>query len=73
MLVISIITLLIASLSAFMSFNAQEEVVKVFMGFTAILSLFLTLVFAPWILKLSIAAIPLLLDRLNNWSTQRSS
>jgi hypothetical protein len=42
-------------------------------GFVAVLSLFLTLLMAPWVLKLSIVAVPLLLDRLNNWSTQKSS
>jgi hypothetical protein len=37
-----------------------------------VLSLFLTLIVAPWFLKLSIIVIPLVLDRLNNWSAEQS-
>lgn len=72
MLVLSLVTLLIASVSAFLSLNTQEEVVKVSTGFASVLSLFLTLIVAPWILKLSIVAIPLILDRLNSSSTKQS-
>lgn len=73
MLIISLVILLVASVSAFLSLNSQEEIVKVSTGFVAVLCLFLTLLVAPWLLKLSIVAIPLLLDRLNHWSTQKSS
>ncbi|ACB51694.1 hypothetical protein cce_2344 [Crocosphaera subtropica ATCC 51142] len=72
MLIISLITLAIASVSAFLSFNLKEDVVKVSMGCVAVLSSLLTLLVAPWILKLSIVAIPLVIDRLNNLSTEES-
>ncbi|MDJ0581494.1 riboflavin synthase subunit alpha [Crocosphaera sp.] len=70
MLIISLITLVIASVSAFLSVNLQEDVVKVSMGCVALLSALLTLICAPWVLKLSIIAIPLLIDRLNNLTTE---
>jgi hypothetical protein len=44
------------------------------MGCTATLSTFLTLIVAPWILKLAILAIPILIiDRLNNKATEEST
>ncbi len=72
MLIISLITLAIASVSAFLSLNLKEDVVKVSMGCVAVLSSLLTLIFAPWILKLSIVGIPLVIDRLNNLTTEES-
>ncbi|MDJ0657886.1 MAG: riboflavin synthase subunit alpha [Crocosphaera sp.] len=72
MLIISLITLAIASVSAFLSLNLKEDVVKVSMGCIAVLSSLLTLIFAPWVLKLSIVAIPLVIDRLNNLTTEES-
>ncbi|MGK7963007.1 riboflavin synthase subunit alpha [Crocosphaera sp.] len=73
MLIISLITLAIASVSAFLSFNLKEDVVKAALGCVAVLSSLLTLLFAPWALKLSIVAIPLLLDKLNNRTTEEST
>ncbi|MGB5594716.1 MAG: riboflavin synthase subunit alpha [Crocosphaera sp.] len=70
MLIISLITLAIASVSAFLSLNLREDVVKVSMGCVAVLSSLLTLLVAPWALKLSLVAIPIVLDRLNNPSTE---
>ncbi len=72
MLIISLITLAIASVSAFLSLNLKEDVVKVSMGCIALLSSLLTLIFAPWVLKLSIVAIPLVIDRLNHLTTEES-
>ncbi|WP_107667666.1 riboflavin synthase subunit alpha [Cyanothece sp. BG0011] len=72
MLIISLITLAIASVSAFLSYNLKEDVVKAAMGCVAILASLLTLLFAPWILKLSIIAIPLVIDRLNHLTTEES-
>ncbi|CCQ50096.1 riboflavin synthase subunit alpha [Crocosphaera watsonii WH 8501] len=66
MLIISLITLLIASVSAFLSINSNEDIVKVSMGCVALLCSLITLIVAPWVLKLSIIAIPLVIDRLNN-------
>ncbi|MEL4894028.1 riboflavin synthase subunit alpha [Crocosphaera sp. Alani8] len=72
MLVISLITLAIASVSAFLSISLKEDVVKVSMGCVAVLSSLLTLIFAPWVLKLSIVAIPLVIDRVNRLTTEES-
>lgn len=74
MLMFSLITLTIASVSVFLSFKAKEDVFKVAMGCTATLSTFLTLIVAPWILKLAILAIPILIiDRLNNKAPEEST
>ncbi|MEA5512299.1 riboflavin synthase subunit alpha [Crocosphaera sp. UHCC 0190] len=73
MLTISLITLTIASLSAFLSLNITEDVAKVAMGCIALLSFLLTLLFAPWPLKLSIVAIPLIIDRLNSRTERKSA
>lgn len=74
MLMFSLITLTIASVSAFLGFHAKEDVFKAAMGCTATLSTFLTLIVAPWILKLAILAIPILvIDRLNNKTTEEST
>ncbi|HAC65849.1 MAG TPA: riboflavin synthase subunit alpha [Cyanothece sp. UBA12306] len=74
MLMLSLITLLIASVSAFVSLNVQEEVLKAAMGCSAILSCLLTLVFAPWIIKLAIVAIPIVIvDRLSHRTTEKST
>ena len=71
MLVPSLMTLAIASVAACLSLNTREEVVKVAMGFTSILAIFLTLLFAPWVLKLAIVAVPLTLDRFNSWAAEQ--
>ncbi|WP_013323709.1 hypothetical protein [Gloeothece verrucosa] len=71
MLVLSILSLIIASLAAFLSLNTEEEIVKVASGCTAVLLILLTLLVAPWLLKLVLVAVPLLWDRLNNRSTQK--
>ncbi len=73
MLVPSLMTLAIAALAVCLSLNSKEEVFKVAMGFTAALSLFLTLIFAPWALKLLILAVPLVLDKLNYWSAKKTT
>jgi hypothetical protein len=72
MLVISLITLVVASASAFLSLNIQEEVFKVATSCFAILSFFIALFLAPWTLKLAIFAVPLLIEKLNKWSTESS-
>jgi hypothetical protein len=71
MLVPSLMTLAIASVAACLSINTKEEVFKVAMGFTCVLALFLTLLLAPWVLKLAIAAVPLTLDKFNSWAAEQ--
>ena len=71
MLVPSLMTLAIASVAACLSINTKEEVFKAAMGFTSVLALFLTLLFAPWVLKLAIVAVPLTLDKFNSWAAEQ--
>ncbi len=63
MFIISLITLVVASLSAFVSVNCQEEVIKAAMACLAVLCALITLLIAPWLIKLSLFAIPLLVER----------
>jgi hypothetical protein len=73
MLVFSLITLFIASIAAFLSLSTKEEVFKAAMVCAAAIFMFLTLVLAPWLLKLAIVAVPLAIDRINKWSTEKST
>lgn len=73
MLILSLITLAIASISAFVSLNAKEEVFKVAMAFLAIVSIVLTLILAPWELQLILAAITFAIARFNRCSIEKST
>jgi hypothetical protein len=72
MLVPSLVTLTIATVTAFVSFNTDEEIFRVSMAFASALSTILTLIFAPWLVKLIIVAVPLVLEKLNSWSMESS-
>ncbi|MGK7932658.1 MAG: riboflavin synthase subunit alpha [Microcystaceae cyanobacterium] len=65
MFILSLITLSIASISALLSINSREEIVRVAMGCFALLCVFVTLLIAPWALKLTIIAIPFIWERVN--------
>jgi hypothetical protein len=69
MLVPSLVTFTLATVAALFSINTKEEVFKVSMGFISALSALLTLIFAPLIVKIFIVIVPLVLDKLNYWST----
>lgn len=71
MLVLSLVSLAIATVTTCLSLNSQEEVFKVAMGFTALLFTVLTLFFVPWELKLLVILVPLILERLANQSAER--
>ncbi|MEB3192386.1 MAG: riboflavin synthase subunit alpha [Snowella sp.] len=64
MLVLSLVSLAIASISIFIFLNVQEDVVRPCFAVTAAFALFLTLCLAPWALKLTLVAIPIALERL---------
>ena len=68
MLLLSVVSFGIASVSAFLSLSAQEEVVKVALACIAVFAILFTLIFGPWLLKLSLFAIPLLIERIYNFS-----
>ncbi len=61
MFLFSILTLVISILATMLSITTTEEVFKAAMAATAILSMLLTLIFAPWLLKLTLVIIPLML------------
>jgi hypothetical protein len=64
----SILTLGIAALAMFLSLTTKEEIVKVATAFVAILAAFIALCYTPWVVKLIVISVPLLLDRINSWS-----
>lgn len=71
MLAISLIALAVASISAFLSLNTKEDVFKAATACAAIIFAFLTLILAPWPLKLIIVAVPLIVERINNRSAEK--
>ena len=72
MLVPSLLALGVASAAACVSVNCNDEIVKVAMAFTAVLSLLLTLFFAPWEIKVLVMVVPLAWERLDYWSRAKS-
>lgn len=65
MLVPSLISLAIASLAFCLSVNTTEEVIKVAATVLAGFCVILSLIFAPWMVKLALLAIPFLSQKLN--------
>jgi len=70
MFLISVVSLVIALVSMFFSLSVQEEILKVSLAFTAVFAIFLTLVCAPWSLKLTLVAIPLVIERVYSLSVR---
>lgn len=70
MLNLSLLTLLIAAAALYVSFKIKDDVFKAAMGFTSVTFSLVTLFCAPWILKLSLVAIPLAIASLNSFSTE---
>ncbi|MDB9312183.1 hypothetical protein PN462_03640 [Spirulina sp. CS-785/01] len=60
-----VVSLSVASVAVFLNINAKEEIIKVSAAVIAVISLFLSIFFAPLVIKLLIAAIPLVTDKLN--------
>ena len=60
MLVSLLISLAIATLAIYVSFNARDEIVQIGAAIVAILCLFLSLIFAPTLIKLLIVVALLL-------------
>ncbi len=58
------VSLVISCVAVCFSLNTKEEIVKVATASVAIIGLFLSLLFAPWFVKLAILAIPLFSDKL---------
>ena len=60
-----LITLTIASVAGYIKMTVNEEIEAVFAGLVACLCAFLSLIFAPLLLKLGLLAILLLLPKAN--------
>jgi hypothetical protein len=62
--VLSLITLIAALVSVFLSTNTNEEMVQVSATGLAAFFALLSLIFLPWPLKLTLVILPLLSDRI---------
>lgn len=69
MLVLSLISLLITLGAICLSYIIKDDVFKVAMKFTAVLFGLVTLICAPWLLKLAVTVLPFALG-LNRWSVE---
>ena len=70
MLALSLVTLAVAAIALFISFNIDDDVFKAAIRFTSVAFSLVTLFCAPWILKLSLVAVSLAIASLSSWSTE---
>ena len=70
MLALSLWTSLVAAIALYISSKIQDEVFKTGMKFISLTFTVVTLFCAPWLLKLFVASIPLIIGSLNSWSTE---
>jgi hypothetical protein len=70
MLGLSLGTSLIAAIALYISSKINDDVFKTGMKFTSLTFTVVTLFCAPWLLKLFVASMPLILGSLNSWSTE---
>ena len=65
MLTLSLLTLSVAAIALYISSKISDDVFKAGMRFTSLTFSVITLFCAPWILKLSLVAIPLAIANIN--------
>jgi hypothetical protein len=65
MLALSLLTLGVTAFSLYIGTKIQDEVFKAGMIFTAVSFALVTLICAPWLLKISLVAAPFVLGGLN--------
>ena len=70
MLNLSLVTLLAAAIALYISSKINDDVFKAGMRFTSLTFSLVTLFCAPWILKLTLVAIPMAIASLNSFSTE---
>lgn len=70
MLVLSLVTLSIAAIAIYLASKIEDDVFKAGINFTALTFLLVTLICAPWLLKLTLVAVPLTIGSLNSWSVE---
>jgi hypothetical protein len=71
MFTLSLASLGIATVAIYISYKIQDDVFKVGMNSTAILFFLVTLVCAPWLLKLTLVAIAFIFARLSPWLVEK--
>ena len=69
MLEISLSSIVVATIAVYLTTKITDEVFKVGMTFLALVFGFVTLICAPWALKLFVVVLPLLFGNLNSLST----
>lgn len=67
MLVLSLLTLSVTAIALYIGSKLKDDAFKAGMSLTALAFMLITLICAPWILKLSIVAIPLLIGEIGSW------
>ena len=65
MFALSLVTLFVAAIALYISSIIKDDVFKAATRFTSVAFFLVTLICAPWILKLSVITIPLAIARLN--------
>ena len=70
MLALSLCCLVVVAIAIYLSTKVKDEVFKVGMGFTALAFSLVLLICAPWILKMIVAAIPLVISSLGDLSVE---
>lgn len=70
MLALSLVTLAVAAIALFISFNIDDDVFKAAIRFSSVAFSLVTLFCAPWILKLSLVAVSIAIASLSSWSTE---
>ncbi|VEP15023.1 conserved hypothetical protein [Hyella patelloides LEGE 07179] len=68
MVAVSVSSIFVASVAIYLTTKIDDEVFKVGMAFVALVFGLVTLICAPWILKLLVMAIPLFFGNLGNVS-----
>ncbi|NJK57205.1 MAG: hypothetical protein HC939_14950 [Pleurocapsa sp. SU_5_0] len=70
MLTLSLVTLFVAAIALYISYTINDDVFQAAMRFTSLTFSLVTLLCAPWLLKLGLVAIPLAIASWNSFSTE---
>jgi hypothetical protein len=70
MLTLSLMTLFVAAIALYISYNISDDVFQTAMRFMSLTCSLVSLLCAPWLLKLGLVAIPWAIASLNSFSTE---
>jgi hypothetical protein len=70
MLTLSLVTLFVAAIALYVSYTINDDVFQAAMRFTSLTFSLVTLLCAPWLLKLALVAIPLAIASWNSFATE---